>query len=141
MELLDDILRLRIKAYKVKRKLFDLIARNTAAKSPIMSDTPKGNGVKNSIEEYMIKKEKLEKRLDRLNAKIDSKWNELIPILEAAGATTSEQDVFKYRYYHGLKWRVCVLAMKKKYPDDNWNEPKAYRVHRKIMSKIDKEAA
>ena len=138
MKQLDYILDLRRDILSIEERIVEL-RQITQPKAQVLSDMPRGGGErKNLIEEYVIKSEKLNKKLARKKALLDSKWEELIRLFDLAGVSQAQRDMMTARFYYAKPWKACVKHMRKKYPDAQWNEQKCFRVYRKILYKINK---
>ena len=141
MRQLDKILDLRRDIYSIEERLVEL-RQITQPKAQVISDMPRGGGErKNLIEEYVIKAEKLERKLRRKRAELDNRWSEVVCVFNEAGVTQAQQTMMKERFYNAKPWKVCVKSMQKVYPDSKWNEQKLFRMYRDVLYKINRMKA
>lgn len=114
-----------------------LIIRNVicSPRNQVINGMPRGGGGQ-SIEDYIIKIEKLEKRKKRLNEEKLRYWNQVVSIMFKNQISKDDMMIFKYRYFLGFKWEQVAENMQKYFTNGNWNENKCYRVHRIVLSKI-----
>lgn len=131
MDRLRELQKLRKQVEQTEEKIIELVAKTVSPKSPSLSDMPKGGRKSNELEEYIIKKERLENKVKAYKKRI-------LELIEAANLTQTEKELMIYRFYYVMKWKKCAAKMKKKYPDDKWNDQKAYRVYRGVLVKINK---
>lgn len=138
---LDECLRLSQQIKKKNELIYNLECCAMSPKNQIITDMPKGSGEHSSpSEEYLIKKERLEKSRNRLQRKLDEKWGKVISILQANGIDHVEKIyLLKLRFYQGNSWKRSTAIIAKEYPESRWNINKCFRVYRYILCKINKK--
>ena len=138
MKELDDILQLRRDINSIDDRMTEL-KQSIFPKPQIISDMPRGGGErKNGIEEYIIKFDRLERKKNRLCCEISNKWSELEKTFPDHGITEAQGRMLFFRFFYGMSWRCCVERMEEEYPQTTWNEPKLFRIYRKIIYKFKK---
>lgn len=139
MKLLNEIIQLRRDMNSIIDRLTEL-KQMTQPKAQTISDMPRGGGErKNAIEEYIIKSERLQGRLDHKEDLFAEKWSKFRKIADDSGVTEAQIDVIYYRFHDALPWKLCVARMERRYPETTWNEQKLFRMYRKVLCKIDKK--
>lgn len=140
MRLLNEIMQIRRDIDSIQERLIEL-KQMTQPKAQTISDMPRGGGErKNAIEEYIIKSERLQRKLKHKNELYIAKWNEFCKIADDSGVTEAQIEMIKYRFYYALPWKICVVRMGEMYPETTWNEQKLFRMYRKVLCKIDRKS-
>lgn len=128
----NEIASLSKKIKEIQEKMLFLELQATTPKSPTYSDMPKGGGnATNPIEQYAIKKEELQSKIDVLNDKLESLWNEAEKQMQ--GIDEQTKALMLYRFKNGFRWEKCSKEMQRKYPDGNWNLNKCFRKYREVL--------
>ena len=110
--------------------------RMLAPKNQIITDMPKGGGVVNAMDDYLIWVEKLNRAKERLQNKLDTEWDNAKNILKNHGVTKDETiELMRLRFYCGLPWKKCAAKMQELYPDSKWNTNKCFRTYRAVLHK------
>ena len=138
MKQLDEIIELRRDINSIIERLTEL-KQMTQPKVQTISDMPRGGERKNVIEEYIIKSERLQNKLNNKKLQLDRKWEELKKLCENAKLTEAQLKVITNRFYFAKSWRECVLIMRIAYPDTEWNEQKLFRIYRNVLSKLNRK--
>ncbi len=132
MIILDEMAAIIKKIKKEQEKLLFLELQATTPKSPTYSDMPKGGGnASNPIEQYAIKKEELQGKIDVLKDKLESLWNEAEKQMQ--GVDEQTKALMLYRFKNGFRWEKCSKKMQRKYPDGKWNLNKCFRKYREVL--------
>lgn len=138
MKEFDTVLRLRRDIEELEERIRDLLIM-TQPRAQTISDMPRGGGEqKNTIEEYVVKSEELNGKLNKLKKRIDRKWLEAIDVMKRCEITDAQRMMLELRFYQGMPWKKVTQAMQECYPETTWNENKVFRLYRKILYKIDK---
>ena len=114
----------RISEYKLKKAELQAMVQPRAQ---TISDTPRGSNPINAIEEYCIRKEKIDEAIRKLEARKQEIWDGLT----LDNVTDEERDVLRLRFYEGYSWKRCAREMKEK-------EQKLYHLYRGVLCKINK---
>lgn len=138
MKQLDEIIELRRDINSIIERLTEL-KQMTQPKVQTISDMPRGGERKNVIEEYIIKSERLQNKLNNKKLELDRKWEELKKLCENSKLTEAQLKVITNRFYFAKSWRECVLIMRTAYPDTEWNEQKLFRIYRNVLSKLNRK--
>lgn len=134
MRELEKCLELRRKITDISEQIEMLQSRIETPKCQILSDMPKGGSESNSIEEYIIRKERLEQRKRQNENRLASEWRSISTKLKQNGVTDDVIELLKYRFYYGYRWKKCAVHMQ-------WNENKCFREYRMALSKMNKKNA
>lgn len=138
MKQLDEILRLRREIDELRERISELKAM-TQPKAQVISDMPRGGGErKNTIEEYVIKSEKLREKLACKLVEFDEKWDGISRTFIKANLTVAQCTMMEARFRKAMPWRLCVKHMCNVYPSSKWNEQKLFRMYRNVLYKISK---
>lgn len=123
------------KAEEIKEKEEDIIElklKIKAAKCQIITDMPRGRAVGNSLENYLIKLEKLQSEKKALERQRNNIWQDVksadCRLLENAEI----MNMLYLRFYLNTPWNEVARRLKKLYPNTNWNANKCFRVLNKI---------
>lgn len=138
MKELDICLNIREQINDVEEKIAELKTATTSPKGQVISDMPRSGRIGNPIEDYIIRLEKLEQKKLRLEHRLKEKWGNAYIILNNSNVPNKSIKLLYYRYAKGLSWKDCVQKMKELYPNDLWNENKAFRLNRQALSKVTK---
>ncbi len=136
MEELEKIADLRDKIKDYEEQLEKLNLKNTAPKNQIFSDMPKSSSEKNSIEEYVIKKEKIQEKIDCCFEDIKTNWRLAVVKFKKAGLSKVEIKLMKYRYLFNFKWKLCRKKMQKMFPETKWTDNRVFFTYRAIKDKL-----
>ena len=138
---LDECLDLARMIKEKDEVLIELKSRVMSPKGLIVSDMPKGGGSPmNTMDEYLIKKERIKKAKKRLEERLDAKWECVVNILKACGVDSETIHLMKFRFYCGLSWKKCTAAIKEEYPDGRWNANKCFSAYRGVLHKTSNES-
>lgn len=138
MKQLDEIIELRRDINSIIERLSEL-KQMTQPRVQTITDMPRGGGDrKNVIEEYIIKLERLSKKLDDKKHELEKKWAAIKDLSQKAQLTEAQQEMIKARFYNALPWKKCVEVMKKLYPTTVWSEQKLFRMYYGVLSKFNK---
>ena len=135
MKELEEILQFRRDIESIDERLAELILL-TQPKAQTISDMPRGGQSKNSIEEYVIKSEKLQKKRDHFQKLIDARWSQLEKRFKTARISGEQKVMLRLRFYRGLPWKVCRQRLQKKFPEQGWSESKLFRLYRAAVGKL-----
>lgn len=120
----------------IDEQIEELEARIMSPKSQKITGMPRGGGVMGGLnEEYIIRKEKLEQKRQRLIQRHLKLWKNANNRMIEAGVKDDERFLMWLRFHQGFSWRKCCNIMQKNYPNDNWNTNKVFRVYRNILKK------
>lgn len=136
MRQLDQILNIRRDINSYDLRIIELRQSMAYPKAQTISDMPRGGERKNSIEEFIIKLERLNRKRANLECRLNSKWKDIKQLFVDRGVTEVQSRVMELRFYHGLAWKRIVTEMEKLYPDTVWNEQKLFRIYRAVIGKI-----
>lgn len=138
MRELDEILKTRKKMRDIEIRIYELREIVRQPKSQIISDMPRGGDRKNTIEEYIVKLERLESKLHSLQKYIDEVWIGVEHIFDDCDIPIMHRKLMAFRFYDGNQWRKCVKLMAEKYHGVKWNENKLFRIYRNVLVKVNK---
>lgn len=139
MKLLNEILQLCRDIDSIEERLIEL-KQMTQPKAQKIYDMPRGGGErKNAIEEYIIKSERLKRKLVQKRKTFFEKWCEFCDLAKDSGVTEAQKEMIYYRFHEALPWKLCVSRMERQYPEATWNEQKLFRMYRKVLYKIDRK--
>ena len=137
MQELDECFEIAEELNDHRNKITELKLKTMSPKNQIITDMPKGKGGANSIENYIQRLERLEKIERNIIRKQKSKWAAAKAKLAEKGITDNETlDMLQERYSNGYMWKFVAVIMKEKYPSNNWNENKCYRVNQMVLCKM-----
>lgn len=132
--LLENCLFLNTEKQKAADKLNELKAAAYYPRNQNISDEPKcGNESINRLDIYVIKREKLERKILILNRQILHNWSVARRILQNAASSNEEIELMRMRFCFGWKWRKCSAAMQKKY-GEQWNINKVFKTYRLLLA-------
>lgn len=137
MRELDYILQLRRDIVSIDVRLTELESM-VYPQAMNVSDMPRGGGHKNSLEEYIIKWDRLHNKRHRLEVDILMRWAAIEKVFNECGVTAAQQAVMKFRFFCGFTWKKCVNYMRAEYPETGWDEQKLFRIYRKVLLKMPK---
>lgn len=118
----------RIKDYELDKIELQTMVQPRAQ---TISNTPRSSNPVNAIEEYCIRKEKIDKAIENLKACKREIWDGLAVVFDKSGVTDDEREMLRYRFYEGYSWKRCAREMEEK-------EQKLFRVYRAVLCKINK---
>ena len=128
----NEIASLSKKIKEIQEKILFLELQATTPKSPAYSDMPKGGGCAiNPIEQYAIRKEEFQRKIDVLNDKLERLWGEAEKQMQ--GIDEQTKVLMYYRFKIGFRWEKCSKKMQRKYPDGKWNLNKCFRKYREVL--------
>lgn len=121
------------KLYYLKIEIEDLkkeIENLTVLSSSKVSDMPKGSGISNPTEQYLIKKQRL---IEKLNKNLEKYIDELTEIEEFISNIEDEEIrlIARYRFINNLKWERIGMEM-------NYDKSVCYRKLKKYLERIKK---
>ena len=101
------------KLYYLKIEIEDLkkeIENLTVLSSSKVSDMPKGSGISNPTEQYLIKKQRL---IEKLNKNLEIYIDELTEIEEFISNIEDEEIrlIARHRFINNLKWEQIGMKM------------------------------
>lgn len=131
MRELEQCLELRRKINSINERIEELRSTVETPKCQILSDMPKGGGERNTLEEYIVKLERLEQRKAVIKQRLVSDWRSISTFLKQNGVNNDVILMLKYRFFYGCRWKKCAVYMQ-------WNENKCFREYRAFLSKINK---
>lgn len=119
------------KLYYLKIEIEDLkkeIENLTVLSSSKVSDMPKGSGISNPTEQYLIKKQRL---IEKLNKNLEKYIDELTEIEEFISNIEDEEIrlIARYRFINNLKWERIGMKM-------NYDKSVCYRKLKKYLERI-----
>lgn len=139
MRELDECYSVAKKINDKNDEIFELKMKIGSPKNQIITDMPRGGNPENAIENYLFKLERLQKKIKTLETQRDLIWNRAKEIMREYDILGDKEAVsmLYFRYYKGFPWKECARLLMIGYKNSNWNENKCFRVHRKILDKID----
>lgn len=119
------------KLYYLKIEIEDLkkeIENLTVLSSSKVSDMPKGSGISNPTEQYLIKKQRL---IEKLNKNLEKYIDELTELEEFISNIEDEEIrlIARYRFINNLKWERIGMKM-------NYDKSVCYRKLKKYLERI-----
>ena len=121
---------------EIDENILILKSKTMSPKNQIISDMPRGGSCRNSIEDYISKIEKLEDRKKEARNTINTLWEcSIIVELNRRRAKDETIELLYNRFVNGFTWNKCNEAMKTKYPMNNWNKNKCFRLYMDILHK------
>ena len=130
----DECLRLRRDIIRIEERIFEMSCRAMSPKNQIITDMPKGGGEAiNSIEQYIIKTERLENQKRFALDLLVSKWREIERMCNNCNIKKDVIIMLQYRFFFGLTWEKCANQMNKDFPNRKWNENKCFREYRHVL--------
>ena len=119
------------KLYYLKIEIEDLkkeIENLTVLSSSKVSDMPKGSGISNPREQYLIKKQRL---IEKLNKNLEKYIDELTELEEFISNIEDEEIrlIARYRFINNLKWERIGMKM-------NYDKSVCYRKLKKYLERI-----
>lgn len=114
----------KISEYELKKSE---LAAMVQPRAQTISNTPRSSNPINAIEEYCIRKEKIDEAIRKLETRKQEIWSGL----KLDNVTNEERDVLRLRFYEGYSWKRCARELKEK-------EQKLFRVYRAVLCKINK---
>lgn len=130
MRELDELRALSQRIKEIEEKKLEL-KEMVQPRAQIISDMPRGGNPINTIEEYVIKMEKLDNDILKLEAAKKEIWNGLEVVFEKCGITNTEKQMLRARFYEGVSWKRCAKLVGE-------NENKLFRMYRAVLCKINK---
>jgi DNA-directed RNA polymerase specialized sigma subunit len=116
----------------IKEEIELLKIQSVSPRSPIISDMPKGSPIENDkMAALMIKFEELEEKYQMLLNELLEKQHQIECLIEKL--EPFERELIRYRYVDGLPW----FKVQKKL---NVSQRTAFRMHEKILNKMEKMA-
>lgn len=135
MKELDRILELRRDIESIDERL-ESLKLMTQPKAQVISDMPRGGERKNSIEEYVIKSERLHNKREYKQRCIDKEWARLVVWFDEANLSREQKTMLRLRFYKGKPWKVCLWRLRDKYSGQKWSESKLFRLYRNAVDKL-----
>ena len=119
------------KLYYLKIEIEDLkkeIENLTVLSSSKVSDMPKGSGISNPTEQYLIKKQRL---IEKLNKNLEKYIDELTELEEFISNIEDKEIrlIARYRFINNLKWERIGMKM-------NYDKSVCYRKLKKYLERI-----
>ena len=119
------------KLYYLKIEIEDLkkeIENLTVLSSSKVRDMPKGSGISNPTEQYLIKKQRL---IEKLNKNLEKYIDELTELEEFISNIEDEEIrlIARYRFINNLKWERIGMKM-------NYDKSVCYRKLKKYLERI-----
>ena len=140
MTIFEKISDARDRIENLREKLFCLEVQSVTPKTSEITGMPKDFGnASNPLEQYLIRKEELERKLGVQVVLFEKSWKYAVRRMNAAKIEDQKQQMMYLRFYIGLKWKDCNAQLQKRYPDDNWNINKCFRVYREVLYRIRRE--
>lgn len=137
MKLLDVCLELKRELNDIEEEIEEVRLLAKHPKAQRITGMPRGGGIGNQAESYILKLEKLEDDKTLKKNKLRDTWVEAKTILKSHDARTEYIYLMWLRFYCGYQWKICNDIMKDKYPSQNWNINKCFRVYRSIVKMCD----
>lgn len=137
MTIFEEIANTVAKLNKTKEQLDFLREQADSPRSCVISDMPKGGGnAGNPLEQYIIKKEKLQIKCARLTERLNELWGSAVRQMKDAQIDEPLRVMMYMRFVCGLQWKKCAQEMDKHYPNQKWNVNKCFRKYREILCRI-----
>ena len=136
MTIFDEIADTRGRIKKVQDKIEYLEMKADTPRSSVFSDMPKGGGVGNPLEQYIVKKEELTEKLTALKTRLERLWRKAARQMSAVGVERQTRRMMYLRFVCGLQWEKCAVMLNEKYPNCKWNVNKCFRKYRDVLYKI-----
>lgn len=137
MKQLDVCLDLKRDINDIEEEIAEVRLLAKHPKAQRITGMPRGGGIGNQAENYIIKLEMLEDDCTNKKNKLRDTWSEAIAILEKHNIKAEYIYLVWLRFYCGYQWKICNDIMKDKYPSQNWNINKCFRVYRSIVKMCD----
>ena len=140
MTIFDEIVDTNNRLKRVQEKLEFIEMEADTPRSTVYSDMPKGGGgnAGNPLEQYMIRKEELLDRYEKLKKRLESQWEKAIFQMNAAGIDEQTRKMMILRFASGMRWEKCAEKMSSLYPENKWNVNKCFRKYREVLCKVRK---
>lgn len=135
MRELERILEMRRSVDDLNLRIVELESM-VLPKAQVITGMPRGGDHENAIEKYTETKITLEEKRERILRKMARLWKGLEGRFDQCGITERQKAMLEARFYNGLPWKRCVLAMRQVYPDEQWDEQKLFRMYRKVISRL-----
>lgn len=135
MRQLDECMELRERINKVNEQIIELKTKIMSPKNQIISDMPRGGKQSNSIEAYIIKHEKLERKKTVLMNELEEIWQ----TIDMSHLSDAQCKLLHLRYYCGLEWKKCSRIMCE-VVSIKFNENRCYREHRNALDILHKNS-
>lgn len=135
MKELEEILQLRRDIESLDERLAELILL-TQPKAQTISDMPRGGQRKNSIEEYVVKLERLHNKRKYKQKCIDKEWSRLVVWFDKAHLSREQKTMLRLRFYKGKPWKVCLWRLRERYTEQKWYESKMFRLYENAVDKM-----
>lgn len=140
MKELDEILELRSMIKDINEKIETIKSAVTSPRTHSMSSIGcMSSHIGNPIENYITRQEEYETKKKRLVAELEEKWNELDSRMVELQIDKSHRMLMLFRFNRGLSWKEATEKMKK-IEGNIWNENRAFRYYRKVISILQKNA-
>lgn len=133
MQQLNQCMELRKRINKINEKIIELNSMITSPKNQVISDMPRGGGKKNSIEEYLIKYEKLENLKTKLQNELEEQWQSI----DMNGLSEAQYKLLYLRFFCGLEWKKCSRIMCETV-GKKFNENRCFREYRSALDILHK---
>ena len=134
MQKLDECLSLTRDIKELDEQILELKTKALSPKGQIITGMPRGGGSNgNPADYYLDRLGIVEARKKRKLAEREAAWQEVVNTCEKANVKKEYIELLQYRFYHGKQWKQCCALMCEKYPDENYNINKVFRVYRKIL--------
>ena len=131
---LSNLISINNEIKKIDDRIAEIRERITSPKNQIISDMPKGSGTtENALDNALTKIERLEARKANYYKELALEWLVCEKAFKSCHLTLRQIELLKYRYYYALQWEQCAIMMKKRHPNELWNENKVYRVRRRFV--------
>lgn len=134
--LLDECLEKTRDIKDIEEEIEELRERAMSPKNQVITGMPRGSAGGNQSDSYMVKLERKEAKQKRLIRERDELWEEVTKALNAKEVKREHVILLQYRFIKGYPWKKCCSIMCKRYPDDNWNMNKVFRVYRQVLRKL-----
>ena len=138
-EQLEECSSIRKKMLKKDLKIYELKSKIQSPKNQLINDMPKGgNKQSNSLEDYLLKLEKLVAEKQALCNELNKVWESIEFILKSqCNCDRQRVKLMRLRYYNNYSWKKCISLMKVFYPNDKWNANKGFKEHRLIFERYE----
>ena len=137
MTVFDRLANTHQRIEELKEKIMILEMQAGAPNSGSITGMPKeNNNDTNPIELYLEKKEELEEKLDKLNARFKKQWKQALHLMKLADIKRQTRYMMYLRFCRGLPWKKCDAILQEKYPNGKWNENKIFREYRNTLIKV-----
>lgn len=128
---------LRKQIADLEEKIEDIEGNIRYPKAQTISDMPRGSSTgTNSIERYILQKEKYENRKLMYENELFDLWAKINQKMDFCNINNNEKRVMLLRYKDGLPWKKCTEIMKE-IAGAYWTENLTFKTNRKVKKALE----